>query len=151
MNLITYYKLKRELKAVEPQEQQESVSLKKRMFLKIFKFFRFVFWKMSFLGVVVNWINKRTFGVVVVLFTIVMFIAIIIANQLRYYYWENIMRSNYPNDVLVVVDKALFEFNAPMVTLHYWIYMLVIGIIWVSFNKKYCSSKGQVIPRLRKP
>ena len=148
MNPITYYKLKRELKLIEPQEQKESRF--KFLFVKLLKFFRFVFWKLTFLGRISDWINKRTFGVVVVLFTIVMFIAIIIANQLRYYYWENIMRANYPNDVLVAVDKVLFNFNATNVTLHYWIYMMVIGIIWVSFNKKYCSSKGQVIPRLRK-
>lgn len=149
MNPITYYKLKRALKVIEPQEQPKESRLKS-YWLKLLKFFRFIFWKLSFLGVVANWINKKTFGVVIVLFTIVMFIAIIIANQLRYYYWENIMRTNYPNDVLAVVDKVLFEYNAINVTLHYFIYMLVIGIIWVSFNKKYCSSKGQVIPRLRK-
>ena len=149
MNPITYYKLRRELKAVEPQEFEESRI--KNMFIKIFKFFRFVLWKLSFLGIVVNWINKRTFGTIIVLFTIVVFISIIIANQLRYYYWENIMRTNYPNDVLVAVDKVLFTYNATNVTLHYFIYTLVIGIIWVGFNKKYCSSKGQVIPRLRKP
>ena len=151
MNPITYYKLRKELRTIEPQDIKEEVSLKKRVFLKVLRFFRFVFWKLTFLGRVSDWINKRTFGVVVVLFTIVMFISIIIANQLRYYYWENIMRTNYPNDVLVVVDKVLFTYNAVNVTLHYFIYMLVIGIIWVCFNKKYCSSKGQVIPRLRKP
>ena len=148
MNPITYYKLRRELRVIEAHEIKGG-KLKSAL-SKLFKIFRFVFWKMSFLGVIANWINKKTFGVIVVLFTIVMFLAIIIANQLRYYYWEKIMRSNYPNEVLVIVDKVLFEFNAPMVTLHYWIYMLVIGIIWVSFNKRYCSSKGQVIPRLRK-
>ena len=148
MNPITYYKLKRELKLIEPREAKESMF--KNIYIKTFKLFRLVFWKLSFLGAVANWINKKTFGVVVVLFTIVIFIAIIIANQLRYYYWENIMRTNYPNDELVAVDKVLFTFNATNVTLHYFIYMLVIGIIWVSFNKKYCSSKGQVIPRLRK-
>lgn len=149
MNPITYYKLKRALKVIEPQEEKQKSRLK-GMFVKLLKFFRFILWKLSFLGVISRWVNKQAFGVVIVLFTIVMFIAIIIANQLRYYYWENIMRANYPNDVLAAVDKVLFEFNAPMVTLHYWIYMLVIGIVWVSFNKKYCSSKGQVIPRLRK-
>ena len=148
MNPITYYKIKRELRAIEPQEAKESRL--KSMFVKLFKLFRFVFWKLTFLGRIANWVNKQAFGTIIVLFTLVIFIAIIIANQLRYYYWENIMRTNYPNDVLVAVDKVLFEFNAPIVTLHYWIYMLVIGIIWVSFNKKYCSSKGQVIPRLRK-
>lgn len=149
MNPITYYKLKRALKGAEPQEETKQGRFKV-MIVKLLKFFRFIVWKLSFLGVVTNWVNKQTFGIVIVLFTIVMFVAIIIANQLRYYYWENIMRTNYPNDVLVAVDKVLFNFNATNVTLQYFIYMLVIGIILVSFNKKYCSSKGQVIPRLRK-
>ena len=149
MNPITYYKLKRVLKVVEPQEQSKE-SRFKSMFVKLLKFFRFILWKLSFFGVMARWVNKQAFGTVVVSFTIVMFIAIIIANQLRYYYWQNIMRTNYPNDVLVVVDKVLFNFNAINVTLHYWIYMLVIGIIWVGFNKKYCSSKPQVIPRIRR-
>ena len=95
MNPITYYKLRRELRVIEAHEIKGG-KLKSAL-SKLFKIFRFVFWKMSFLGVIANWINKKTFGVIVVLFTIVMFLAIIIANQLRYYYWEKIMRSNYPN------------------------------------------------------
>lgn len=149
MNIITYYKLKRVLRLVKPQQENQKNRFKSILF-KLFKFFRFIFWKLSFLGVISNWINKQAFGVVVTLFTLVVFVAIIIANQLRYYYWQNIMRANYPNDVLVIVDKVLFNFNATNVTLHYFIYMLVVGIIWVSINKKYCSGKGQVIPRLRK-
>lgn len=148
MNPITHYKLKRALKVIEPQEPK--VSKLKSLWFKMLKFFRFILWRLSFLGVVANWVNKQAFGAVIVLFTLVMFVAIIIANQLRYYYWENIMRANYPNDVLVAVDKVLFTFNATNVSLNYFIYMLVLGIILVSFNKKYCSSKGQVIPKLRK-
>lgn len=148
MNPITYYRLQRALKAIEPQEPKESRL--KSIWIKIFKLFRFILWKLSFLGTIARWVNKQAFGVVIVLFTVVVFVAIIIANQLRFYYWENIMRNNYPNDVLVAVDKVLFTFNATNVTLHYFIYMLIIGIIWVSFNKKYCSGKGQVIPRIRK-
>ena len=147
MNPITYYRLKRALNIGQEVKQESKLKL---MFVKVLKFLRFIFWKLSFLGVIARWINKQAFGTVIVLFTIIVFISIIIANQLRYYYWENIMRTNYPNDVLVAVDKVLFNFNATNVTLHYFIYMLVIGIIWVSFNKKYCSSKGQIIPRLRK-
>lgn len=148
MNPLTRYRLSRALKEISPEQPKESRL--KSIFIKIFKFFKFVGWKLSVLGFISNWLNKQAFGVVVTLFTAIVFIAIIIANQLRYYYWENIMRTNYPNEVLVVVDKVLFEFNAVNVTLHYFIYTLLIGIILVHFNRKYCSAKPQSIPRVRR-
>ena len=148
MNPITYYKLKRELRVVELQEAKESRL--KSISAKMFKYFRFIFWKTSFLGMFAGWLNKQAFGTIVAVFTVIMFIAVIIANQLRYYYWQNIMRANYPNDVLVAVDKVLFVFNAKQVSMSYWVYTIVFIMILVSINKRYCSSKPQVVPRIRR-
>ena len=146
MSFITRYKVKKALQEIIPQEHQESrLKLIFNKFIKIIKFF----YKITFLGLFARWLNRQAFGTIIAVFTLIMFIAIIIANQLRYYYYQNIMRASYPNEVLGVVDKVLFVFNARQMNLNYWIFTIIFIMILVTFNRKYCSSKPQSIPRAK--
>ena len=146
MNFITKYRVRKALQ-VKPEEIKESTF--KLIFIKIIKFIILFAWKLSFLGLFEKWLNKQALGTIIAISTLIMFIAIIIANQLRYYYYQNIMRVSYPNEVLVVVDKVLFTFNARQMNLNYWIFTIVFIMILVTFNRKYCSAKPQSIPRVK--
>ena len=146
MNFITKYRVRKALQ-VKPEEIKESTF--KLIFIKIIKFIILFAWKLSFLGLFAKWLNKQALGTIIAISTLIMFIAIIIANQLRYYYYQNIMRVSYPNEVLVVVDKVLFTFNARQMNLNYWIFTIVFIMILVTFNRKYCSAKPQSIPRVK--
>lgn len=146
MNFITRYRLRKALQEYKPQEIKESKF--KIIFNKILNFIKFIR-NFTMLGRFSNWLNKQALGTIVAVFSILSFIAIIIANQLRYYYWQNIMRTYYPNEVLTAVDKVLFVFNAKQMNLNYWIFTIVLIMILVTFNRKYCSAKPQSIPRVK--
>ena len=145
MKFITKYRLNRALREHKPEHKESKLGVFKRLLVTL----KSLFFRFTLLGIFSRWLNKQAFGTIVAVFTLVCFIAIIIANQLRYYYWQNIMRANYPNEVLGVVDKVLVVFNARQMNLNYWIFTVILVMMLVSFNRKYCSAKPQSIPRAK--
>ena len=138
-------KAERAIKELEPAKEKGSFKEKigKIKLFSYYKYFSPVRYAFIKLG---KWINEQHFGVLFLIVLITMFFAYLFAVKLWYLDWLTTMKSNYPSEVLLVVDKVLIEWNSAVVAVHWYLFSLMITWFVITANRMYCSSKPQVIP-----
>ena len=148
MKLSTKLKLRKALKEIR---QKDKLPFKEnfKKFWRITKwgFFNPIGYLLKKAG---EWINKQHFGVLFIIILLLMMITLLFANALRYNYWIRIMQSNYPNEVLVALDKVLIEWNARMNAHFFIIFHILVGIFIATVNNIYNSDEPQVTPGIKR-
>lgn len=145
MKFLTKYKLKKAFKEIEPQQDKKADinNIKKVYRIMKWGFFSPIWYLLKKTG---NWINKQHFGLLFIITLFGVIFAILVANTLRYGYWLKIMQTNYPNEVLVALDKVLIEWNARMNAFFFIMFHIIIGIFIATVNNIYGSDEPQVTP-----
>ena len=145
MNFLTRYRLRKALIEIQPKQEKKNLMQRIKPFLVVLKYsvftpILFIFKKFS------NWLNKQHKGTIVLVVITILIFAFFVFNQLRYHYWLNIMHTEYPEDVLVALDKVLIQWNARVNAGFFLMFNMLMMIGLAIANHIYNSDEVQTIP-----
>lgn len=145
MNFLTRYRLRKALKQVEPLQEKKSIIKKIKPFIAVLTFGLFTPLKFA-LKRFAEWMNKQHKATIILVVLAILIFSFLVLNQLRYKYWLNIMQSEYPQEVLVVLDKVLIEWNARNNGGMFILFNMLLVIMLAITNHMYNSDEPQTIP-----
>ena len=140
MKFLTRYRLKKALRQIEPQREKKNLKEKIKYFFMLKFPIIFVFRRFN------QWFDKQPKGTILFLILTILIFSFFVLNQLRYHYWLNIMKSNYPQDVIEITDKVLVQWNARYNAAFFILFHMLIAIFLAVFNHIYNSDEPQTIP-----